>query len=426
MALPNAGKHASVRATPSAVSSSEAGAPVVGVAPPGDHPVGLEAPQVVRQRRRPQPGQPGQLGRAAPAAPGAARWSPRTRRASAARPPSPRAAACSSCRPVANRSRNGPRWVIRTGSGYESTTAGGSALTKNFKLVVIAACADRVVLARDPARAARGLSGSARRSATAAGAVARHGSRRPPPARPSPAYVVARVEVGHQPCGILGADGKVWVSIYGDDTSWSDRPREPGAVERSDPDRRAQPCGLAFGAGSIWVEDYGSDEVTRVIGRRRDGRGDLQGRQLALRHHLRRRRRLGDQLRRRDRLPHRRGDRRGDRDRDRAVRRPASPPAGGKVWVGLGRAGSSAIDIRDRRGDRHDRPRTRLTVDRADGDRVLGERRRHRGRGRPRAGDDRAGRVAVGDRPRTAPSSTAEVWVGDRRREATLLVPDRR
>ena len=77
-----------------------------------------------------------------------------------------------------------------------------------------------------------------------------------------PAYVVQRVEAGNLPCGILGAAGRVWVSLYGDDAVvWID----PSTGEVSAPiETGVQPCGLAFGAGSIWVEDYGSDEVTRV------------------------------------------------------------------------------------------------------------------------------------------------------------------
>jgi hypothetical protein len=75
-------------------------------------------------------------------------------------------------------------------------------------------------------------------------------------------YVAARVETGHKPCGILGVDGTVWVSNYGDDNLVTVDP-ESGAVGEPVP-TGAAPCGLASGAGSIWVEDYGSDQVTRV------------------------------------------------------------------------------------------------------------------------------------------------------------------
>lgn len=78
----------------------------------------------------------------------------------------------------------------------------------------------------------------------------------------SPSYVTARVSTGHKPCGILGVDGTVWVSNYGDDSLVSVDP-DSGEVGEPVPTGGA-PCGLAFGAGSIWVEDYGSDQVTRV------------------------------------------------------------------------------------------------------------------------------------------------------------------
>jgi len=32
-----------------------------------------------------------------------------------------------------------------------------------------------------------------------------------------PAYVVARVDLGRQPCAVEGGFGSVWVSVYGDD-----------------------------------------------------------------------------------------------------------------------------------------------------------------------------------------------------------------
>jgi YVTN family beta-propeller protein len=78
----------------------------------------------------------------------------------------------------------------------------------------------------------------------------------------SPAYAVARVATGHKPCGILGVDGTVWVSNYGDDTLVT---VDPATGELSEPVPTGDaPCGLAYGAGSVWVEDYGSDQVTRV------------------------------------------------------------------------------------------------------------------------------------------------------------------
>lgn len=83
----------------------------------------------------------------------------------------------------------------------------------------------------------------------------------PEPPEP-PDYVAARVSTGHKPCGILGVDGTVWVSNYGDDSLVTVDP-DSGEVGAPVPTGDA-PCGLAFGAGSIWVEDYGSDQVTRV------------------------------------------------------------------------------------------------------------------------------------------------------------------
>ena len=78
----------------------------------------------------------------------------------------------------------------------------------------------------------------------------------------APAYAVARVSTGNKPCGILGVEGKVWVSNYGDDSLVTVDPIT-GEVGAPVATGRA-PCGLAWGAGSIWVEDYGSDQVTRV------------------------------------------------------------------------------------------------------------------------------------------------------------------
>jgi YVTN family beta-propeller protein len=75
-------------------------------------------------------------------------------------------------------------------------------------------------------------------------------------------YAVARITTGSAPCGILGVDGAVWVSNFGDDNLVRIDPAT-GTVGAPIP-TGDQPCGLASGSGSIWVEDYGSDEVTRV------------------------------------------------------------------------------------------------------------------------------------------------------------------
>jgi YVTN family beta-propeller protein len=90
-------------------------------------------------------------------------------------------------------------------------------------------------------------------------APAATGAREP---KADPAYIVERLKVGKRPCGILGAAGKIWVSLYGEnklvaidpDTGEIGKPTSVGA----------SPCGLAFGAGSIWVENYGENDVTRV------------------------------------------------------------------------------------------------------------------------------------------------------------------
>jgi YVTN family beta-propeller protein len=82
------------------------------------------------------------------------------------------------------------------------------------------------------------------------------------PSPKPPAYAAARVSTGHKPCGILGVDGTVWVSNYGDNNLVAIDPAT-GAVGAPAATGSA-PCGLAYGAGSIWVEDFGSDQVTRV------------------------------------------------------------------------------------------------------------------------------------------------------------------
>ena len=79
---------------------------------------------------------------------------------------------------------------------------------------------------------------------------------------PEAAYAPDRVETGQQPCGILGADDRIWVSNYSEDTLVT---VDPDTLEVGQPvDVGGSPCGLAYGAGSIWVEDFGSNEVTRV------------------------------------------------------------------------------------------------------------------------------------------------------------------
>ena len=88
------------------------------------------------------------------------------------------------------------------------------------------------------------------------------GIRGPGVAPGDPVQVTGRVTVGSKPCGVVGGDGRVWVSMFGSGTlRWVD----PTTLEPSPPITvGSQPCGLAVGAGSIWVENYGSNTVTRV------------------------------------------------------------------------------------------------------------------------------------------------------------------
>ncbi|MEP6649681.1 MAG: hypothetical protein ABJA74_07170 [Lapillicoccus sp.] len=116
-----------------------------------------------------------------------------------------------------------------------------------------------------------------------------------------PAYVIVRLRTGTQPCGILGAAGKVWVSNYGDSTLVS---IDPTSCTVSAPVTvGASPCGLAFGAGSIWGGELRREQRHRGRCRDRGGPGDGPGRKLALRRDIRRRGGLGDRLHRRHRLP---------------------------------------------------------------------------------------------------------------------------
>jgi YVTN family beta-propeller protein len=96
--------------------------------------------------------------------------------------------------------------------------------------------------------------------------AARSGSDTPssgtPSASPAAPWVTARVALGSKPCGIQVADGRVWVSNYGDATvQWID-----AATGRASAPVRvgAEPCGIAVGDGSVWVEDYGANDVTRI------------------------------------------------------------------------------------------------------------------------------------------------------------------
>src|SRR4051812_29567646 len=77
-----------------------------------------------------------------------------------------------------------------------------------------------------------------------------------------PAYVVAKVEVGQQPCAVEGGFGSIWVSIYGEDTELRIDPATRKVVARIK--TGGAPCGIAVGGGAVWVENYGGNSVTRI------------------------------------------------------------------------------------------------------------------------------------------------------------------
>src|SRR3954463_3208939 len=77
-----------------------------------------------------------------------------------------------------------------------------------------------------------------------------------------PAYVVAKTDVGQQPCAVEGGFGAIWVSVYGEDTELRIDPATRKVIARIK--TGIAPCGIAIGAGAVWVEDYGGNEVTRI------------------------------------------------------------------------------------------------------------------------------------------------------------------
>ena len=169
----------------------------------------------------------------------------------------------------------------------------------------------------------------------------------PSPARPAdPAWVTGRVTTGDQPCGVLGAAGRVWVSNYFDDTLVSLDPRS--LRERSRVHVGSSPCGLAYGAGSIWVEDYGDATVTRVdaaTGRRqRTYRVGSAPYDLTFAGGAAWVTDYGDGAV--SRIDARSGA-------VTTIRTGGTPigiaPAGGKVWIGAGPAGIVGVDVRTAR-----------------------------------------------------------------------------
>jgi YVTN family beta-propeller protein len=77
-----------------------------------------------------------------------------------------------------------------------------------------------------------------------------------------PAYVVARLDVGNQPCAVEGGFGSVWVSVYTDNQLVRIDPATHRVIARTK--TGTSPCGIAVGGGSVWVENFGGDSVTRV------------------------------------------------------------------------------------------------------------------------------------------------------------------
>jgi YVTN family beta-propeller protein len=78
----------------------------------------------------------------------------------------------------------------------------------------------------------------------------------------APAYVVASIDVGTQPCAVEGGFGSVWVSVYGDDVELRIDPDSHKVLARIQ--TGYSPCGVAVGGGSVWVENYSGDSVTRI------------------------------------------------------------------------------------------------------------------------------------------------------------------
>lgn len=77
-----------------------------------------------------------------------------------------------------------------------------------------------------------------------------------------PSYVVAKVDVGGQPCAVEGGFGSIWVSQYGKDTELRIDPATRKVIARIK--TNIAPCGIAVGGGAVWVEDYGGNDVARI------------------------------------------------------------------------------------------------------------------------------------------------------------------
>ena len=77
-----------------------------------------------------------------------------------------------------------------------------------------------------------------------------------------PSYVVAKTDVGQQPCAVEGGFGSIWVSLYGEDTELRIDPATRKVVARIK--TGGAPCGIAVGGGAVWVENYSGNSVTRI------------------------------------------------------------------------------------------------------------------------------------------------------------------
>ena len=139
---------------------------------------------------------------------------------------------------------------------------------------------------------------------------------------PATNTVVQTIHVGNGPAGIVYAAGSVWVANTGD-----------GTITRIDADSgkpgKTLPVAateLAFGAGTLWASDRTANRVARIDPTHGKRRADDPGRERPHGDRLRRRRGLGGEQPRRDRLADRSADQLGrsdhpDRERPDSGRR---------------------------------------------------------------------------------------------------------
>src|SRR5687768_14851715 len=82
-------------------------------------------------------------------------------------------------------------------------------------------------------------------------------------AAPLASGLALRTRDGAQPCGIIGAAGSIWVSLWGEHALVRLDPKT-GARIGAAAKTGSQPCGLAQGGGAIWTADYTGNSTTRV------------------------------------------------------------------------------------------------------------------------------------------------------------------